>query len=137
MYSIGELANKTGVKIPTIRYYEKIGLIAEPHRSEGNQRRYEKEGLERLLFIKHARQLGLSLEDIHELIQLSSKPEQSCKSAHDIANRHLEMIKQKIANLKRLQKELKRISSLSDKGHVGECKLIEALADHSLCSGEH
>ncbi|MCF6344338.1 MAG: helix-turn-helix domain-containing protein [Devosiaceae bacterium] len=137
MYLIGELSKQTGVKIPTIRYYEEMGLIEKPHRTSGNQRQYEREGLERLSFIKHARDLGLSIEDIRELVDLSSSPEKSCKQAHEIAHHHLQFIKAKISKLRKLEKELKRIALLDDEGHVGKCKIIASLADHRLCKGEH
>ena len=64
MFSIGSLSKQTGVKVPTIRYYEQIGLIDPAERTEGNQRRYRKEALQRLGFIKHARELGFSIETI-------------------------------------------------------------------------
>lgn len=64
MFSIGQLSKRTGVKIPTIRYYEQMGLIDAPERSEGNQRRYTKDGLGRLSFIRHSRDLGFLIEDI-------------------------------------------------------------------------
>jgi len=137
MLFIGELSRKTGVKITTIRYYEQMGLIAKPDRSNGNQRRYEWADLERLSFIKHGRDLGLPIDDIRELVELSLRPEQSCKEAHEIAGRHLLFVKKRVAKLKRLEKELKRIVAMSDDGCVGECKIIHSLADHSLCSGEH
>ncbi|WKL26959.1 MerR family transcriptional regulator [Sinorhizobium meliloti] len=75
MYTIGDLSRRTGVKIPTIRYYEQMGLLAAPERSEGNQRRYEKRELETLAFIRHARDLGLSIEAIRDLLALSEHPE--------------------------------------------------------------
>ncbi len=137
MYSIGQLARKTGVKITTIRYYEKIGLLDEPYRNQGNQRIYEKEGLERLSFIRHARELGLSIEDIRELIKLGNHPEESCAQAHKIADKQLQLVKNRLKKLKKLEKELKRIAAMSDEGQVGKCKIIASLADHSLCSGEH
>ncbi|NKB54435.1 MAG: MerR family transcriptional regulator [Rhizobiaceae bacterium] len=137
MYSIGELARRTGVKIPTIRYYEQMGLMEPPERSSGNQRRYTQHGLERLSFIRHARQLGLSIEDIRELVDLSQRPERPCHEAHQIAARHLENLQARIAKLKKLEKELKRITGGSDTGQVGACHVIRALADHSLCDGDH
>ena len=69
MLSIGELSKRTGVKIPTIRYYEQQGLIDAPERSEGNQRRYEPAQLERLSFIKHARDLGIPIGSVKELFK--------------------------------------------------------------------
>ena len=70
MFSIGELSKRTKVKVPTIRYYEEMGLLAEAERTRGNQRRYDKAGLERLSFIRHARDLGFSIEAISSLIEL-------------------------------------------------------------------
>ncbi len=74
MFSIGELSRRTKVKVPTIRYYEEMGLLAEAERTSGNQRRYDKAGLERLSFIRHARDLGFSIEAISSLIELQEHP---------------------------------------------------------------
>ena len=70
MYSIGTMSKTTGVKVPTIRYYEDIGLLSEPGRNAGNQRRYDQDGMDALGFIKHARDLGFALDDIRALMQL-------------------------------------------------------------------
>ena len=136
MFSIGDLARKTGVKVPTIRYYEKMGLIGALERTQGNQRRYAQAGLQRLSFIRHSRELGFSIEDIRELLELSEHPEQSCGDAHGIAVRHLEDTRIRIKKLKRLEKELKRLSNC-DAISIHECAVIEALADHSLCESDH
>lgn len=136
MFSIGQLSKRTGVKIPTIRYYEQMGLIDAPERSEGNQRRYTKEGLSRLSFIRHSRDLGFSVEDIRGLIELSQHPEKPCDDAHSIAVQHLKEVQEKIAKLRRLERELKRISKC-DAGNVADCAVIETLADHRLCETEH
>ncbi len=136
MYSIGDLARITGVKVPTIRYYEQSELLAAPARSSGNQRRYTDEELQRLSFIRHSRELGFSIDDIRELLDLSVHPDKPCSDAHGIAVRHLADTQTKIAKLKRLEPELKRISKC-DAESVAECAVIEALADHRLCSTEH
>jgi len=136
MLSIGELSKRVGVKIPTIRYYEQMGLIDAPERSEGNQRRYSLAGMERLLFVRHSRELGFSIDNIRELLGLSQHPERPCRDAHGIAFRHLSDIRVKIAKLKRLERELERISNC-DADSVADCAVIEALADHSLCKAEH
>jgi DNA-binding transcriptional MerR regulator len=78
MLSIGALSKRVGVKIPTIRYYEQVGLLPEPERSESNQRRYDGGGVDRLGFIRHARDLGFSIQAIRELIYLSEQPDRSC-----------------------------------------------------------
>lgn len=136
MFSIGQLSKQTGVKIPTIRYYEQMGLIDVPERSEGNQRRYNKEGLSRLSFIRHSRDLGFSVENIRGLLELSQHPEKPCGDAHSIAVQHLKDVQDRIAKLRRLERELKRISKC-DAGSVADCAVIETLADHGLCETEH
>ena len=136
MFSIGQLSKQTGVKIPTIRYYEQMGLIDAPERSEGNQRRYTRDGLSRLSFIRHSRDLGFSVEDIRGLLELSQHPEKPCDDAHSIAVQHLKDVQEKIAKLRRLERELKRISKC-DAGNVADCAVIETLADHRLCETEH
>lgn len=136
MFSIGQLSKQTGVKIPTIRYYEQMGLIDAPERSEGNQRRYTREGLSRLSFIRHSRDLGFSVEDIRGLLELSQHPEKPCGDAHNIAVQHLKDVQDRIAKLRRLERELKRISKC-DADNVADCAVIETLADHGLCETEH
>jgi len=132
LFSIGQLSKRTGVKIPTIRYYEQMGLIDVPERSEGNQRRYTADGLSRLSFIRHSRDLGFSIEDIKGLLELSQHPEKPCHDAHGIAVQHLKNVQDRIAKLRRLERELKRVSQC-DANSVAECAVIETLADHSLC----
>ena len=136
MFSIGQLSRRTGVKIPTIRYYEQMGLIDAPERSEGNQRRYTNDGLSRLSFIRHCRALGFTIEDIKEFIELSQHPEKPCVDAHSIAVQHLEAVRERIAKLQRLEQELTRISKC-DAGNIAECAVIETLADHGLCETKH
>ena len=114
-----------------------MGLIDAPERSAGNQRRYSKQEFERLAFIKHARDLGLSIQAIRELIELSAHPEQPCNNADRIARDHLAAIRDRIAKLRCLETELERIASGCKTGHVGDCYVIRALSDHSLCDREH
>ena len=138
MFSIGELSKRTKVKVPTIRYYEEMGLLSEPERTEGNQRRYDAAGLERLSFIKHARDLGFSIEAISALIELQSHPDRSCQAATEIALSQLSDVKAKIKRLKALEKELIRISKGCDGEGVSEdCYVLASLADHKLCLHAH
>ena len=138
MFSIGELSKRTKVNVPTIRYYEEMGLLSEPERTEGNQRRYDAAGLERLSFIKHARDLGFSIEAISELIELQSHPDRSCQAATEIALSQLSDVKAKIKRLKALEKELVRISKGCDGEGVSEdCYVLASLADHKLCLHAH
>lgn len=136
MFSIGQMSQRTGVKVPTIRYYEDIGLLPCHGRSTGGQRRYDQDGLERLSFIAHARALGLPLSSIRALLELSQHPELHSDKAHDIAHKHLQDVQARIASLQRLEVELQRITQLCD-GTNSPCKLLDALADHSQCNAPH
>jgi len=137
MYSIGELSRKTGVKVPTIRYYEQIGIVEEPGRTSGNQRRYKEADLNRLGFVRHARDLGLPLEAIRALIALGEYPEKSCTDADRIAGAQLAEVRQRIDKLRRLEAELQRIATGCKSGTVSECYVLQSLANHDLCGGEH
>jgi len=137
MLSIGKMSTRTGVKVPTIRYYEEIGLLEEPGRNTGNQRRYAQGDLERLSFIKHARDLGLGISAVRGLINLHNHPDRSCSEAHIIAETHLENVRNKLKKLKRLEKELHRITTHAHDDTIEDCSIIRTLADHRLCSGEH
>ena len=138
MFSIGQLSKQTSVKVPTIRYYEEIGILEPAIRTEGNQRRYDAAGLERLSFIRHARELGFSIEAITSLIELQEHPDQSCSEATAIASAQLTDVRVKIRKLKMLEKELARISTGCDgDGVSADCYVLKALADHKLCQREH
>ena len=135
--SIGELARRTSVKVPTIRFYEQIGLVAPPPRTEGNQRRYGKAEVDRLNFIRHARELGFEVDDIRELLAMSAEPQASCHAADSIARNHLAEVERRIAALEALKGELGRMIEECGHGRICDCRIIEALADHSLCQGDH
>jgi DNA-binding transcriptional MerR regulator len=125
---IGEAAQKTGVKIPTIRYYEQIELLPAPVRTDGNRRLYQETELRRLSFIRHARELGFDLEAIRALLSLQDHPEQSCASADAIARTRLAEVRQRIARLKALEDELTRMIDECARGRIAECRVIETLA---------
>lgn len=138
MYSIGMLSKRTGVKVPTIRYYEDCGVLEEPGRSAGGQRRYDAAALERLSFVRHARDLGFSLEAIKALISLQGHPDRSCAEAGALADAQLRDVQGKIARLLRLEVELQRISDgCSGQGSLEECYVLRSLGDHGACSAEH
>ncbi len=137
MLSIGQMARRSGVKVPTIRYYEQVGLMTVPTRTQGNQRRYSKVDFEQLNFIKHARDLGLSINATRELIELSRKPNQSCAKVNRIAVNHLNTVRDKIKRLLRLEHELERIALGCDNGIVQDCYVLRSLIDHRLCADEH
>ena len=128
-YTIGQLADLTGAKVVTIRYYEQIGVLPVPARTSGNYRVYDREHLRRLQFIRRSRDLGFSLDQIRAMLRLSSDDAPSCAEICAITARHLEDIEKKVRDLKRLAAELRRIhSSCSGSKRMAECRIIEALS---------
>lgn len=135
--TIGNLAKRTGVKVQTIRYYETIGLLPAPDRTDGNQRRYDDGSANTLRFIRHARDLGFEIAQIRDLLTLAGHPERPCADADAIARLHLDHVEQRIAILKSLRGELKRMVRQCSGGRVATCRVIESLADHAHCQTEH
>lgn len=126
--TIGDLARSTGVKIETIRYYEKIGLLAKPARTSGNYRAYGPEHLNRLSFIRRSRDLGFSLDQVRALLGLADQRDRSCESVDAIAIKHLAEVDRKIADLRALRRELGSLVKQCRCGTVAECRVIEALS---------
>lgn len=134
MLSIGKLGDAAGVKVPTIRYYEQVGLLPPPDRSAGNQRLYGRATLNRLRFIRHARDLGFPLDAIRDFLSLSDRPDQSCAAADAIARVQLADVRARIARLQALEGELERMVAHCAHGTIADCRVIEVLSDHSLCA---
>ncbi|AXS39477.1 helix-turn-helix domain-containing protein [Breoghania sp. L-A4] len=128
-YSIGDLARATDTRVNTIRFYEQRGLLPEPPRSDGGQRRYDRAHLDRLAFIRHGRALGFSLDAIAELLALSDDPDAPCAQADQIARGHLAAVEKRISQLQALHSELTRITRACQGGSIGDCRIIEALSD--------
>jgi DNA-binding transcriptional MerR regulator len=131
--SIGRLAKEAEVKVPTIRFYEQIGLMPTPARTQSDQRVYGPEAIQRLRFIRHARLLGFEIKDIEALLGLADRPNLPCAEADRIAQDHLEAVDQKIDQLTRLRAELVRMTTNCGLGIAADCKVIEVLSDHRLC----
>jgi DNA-binding transcriptional MerR regulator len=137
MLSIGALSRATGVKVPTIRYYEAIGLLPEAGRSAGGQRRYDARAAGRLAFVAHARELGFPLGAIRDLLALADRPEASCEAADAIVRDRLADVERRIRRLTALRTELERMLAECDGGRVAECRVIEVLGDHAHCATDH
>lgn len=137
MFTIGQLSRATGVKVPTIRYYEQIGLLPEPERSEGNRRLYGQATRDRLAFIRHARDLGFPQDSIRELLKLSDHPARSCEAADEIARRQLIEVNARISRLNALRGELERMLAQCSCGTIADCRVIEVLGNHALCGQDH
>jgi DNA-binding transcriptional MerR regulator len=134
--AIGEAARQSGVKAPTIRYYEQIGLLLAPSRSEGNRRHFDDGDLRRLTFIRHARELGFEIDAIRTLLTLQDDPSQPCATADSIAKARLADVEQRIRSLTALKAELELMVDGCSHGHVATCRVIEVLADHGKCAHE-
>ena len=122
---IGELARRTGCNIETIRYYERIGLVPHPPRSAGRYRLYETEDVLRLVFVRRARELGFSLDEIRALLALSS--DGTCSDVRELAARHLADVRVKIADLRAMERALTEAVRRCDGGHLPGCPLIDTL----------
>ena len=130
--SIGDASRASGIKVPTIRYYEQIGLLPSPPRSEGNRRLFDEADLRRLRFIRHARELGFEIDPIRELLALAGEPDSPCEGADRIAQSHLADIDHKIARLTALRAEVARMTSCRHSS-IDRCRVIEVLGDHGHC----
>ena len=126
-YPIGQMSRETGVNIETIRYYERIGIMPKPDRTEGGNRQYDHDQLKRLFFIRRARGLGFSLEEIRGLFEMVDRKDFSCGEVHDLTVDHLASVQDKIANLRKLEKALKKMVSECSRGDVPECPILDTL----------
>jgi Cu(I)-responsive transcriptional regulator len=125
---IGELGKITGIKVETIRFYEQAGLLPKPSRTPNNYRSYGGDHVKRLSFIRRARELGIALDHVRELMTLSDDPNQSCAAVDEIARAHLAEVERKLADLDMMRVELTRILAACKSGRVGTCKIIETLS---------
>lgn len=132
MIKRGELGKATGCNIETIRYYEKIGLLLEPDRSAGGHRLYSKEDRARLGFILRSRDLGFSIEELKSLLSLVDSHGYSCGEVLELTRDHLTSVRQKIADLKKLERTLAGVSAQCEGGDVPECPIIDALFGHEV-----
>lgn len=132
-FSIGELSKMSGVKVPTIRFYEQIGLLPTARRSEANRRVYGDDEARRLRFIRHCRELGFEIDDIRALLDLAYDSQKSCAEADGIARKHLDETERRIAQLTALRDELHRMIEQCGHGRIAECRVIECLDDHANC----
>lgn len=134
-YAIGDLARQTGTKVETIRWYERDGIMPAPARTEGGHRLYTRTHLERLAFIRHARELGFPLDSVRALLALADDPERPCAEVDAIASEHLSAVRDRITRLHALEAELVRMLDRCGRGQVAECRVIQVLADqtHGHC----
>lgn len=126
--TIGHLAKETCTKVETVRFYEKTGLLPVPARTDGNYRAYTADHLNRLSFIRRARDLGFSLEQVRELLALADDRSRSCSAIDAIATEHRLEVERKIRDLQALKAELDNLIDQCCRGTVAECRIIETLS---------
>jgi MerR family transcriptional regulator, mercuric resistance operon regulatory protein len=124
---IGELSRLTGVNIETIRYYEKIKMLRPPPRTEGGRRIYGPAETRVLAFIRRGRELGFGLEDIRALIALGAPGKASCADVREIAAHHLDNIRAKIADLRKLERLLSKTIAQCSGNRVPDCPVLDIL----------
>ncbi|MBT3371504.1 MAG: helix-turn-helix domain-containing protein [Rhodospirillaceae bacterium] len=125
--SIGALSKRTGVHLETVRYYENIGIMPAPPRSPAGHRRYDREHLKRLTFVKRSRELGFTLKEIRALLALVDGGDYTCGEVHELTVSHLHDVREKIADLQRLETTLAEISEQCADGTIPDCPFIETL----------
>jgi DNA-binding transcriptional MerR regulator len=133
--TIGALAEKTGCNVPTIRYYEEIGLVPKASRRPGGHRFYGEADLRRLTFIRRCRDFGFSVEQVRTLVTLTDDPNRNCYEARDLAQVHLDQVRQKLAELRALESSLEAFVDTCTMGCSGgpgtQCAILEDLGEPS------
>ena len=134
LLKIGELADRAGVGVQTIHYYERLGLLPKPDRSAANYRLYRSDSLRRVQFIKKAQALGFTLEEIKEILDLREHGSDPCRCVADVGKQHLQEVDARIAALQKFRRELAAVVPQWEKATsrqrkcAGEfCDLIERL----------
>ncbi len=126
--SIGQLASRAQVKVDTVRYYERRGLIPEPPRLESGYRQYPQEAIARIQFIKRAKGLGFSLREISDLFALRRDPHTTCNDIRKRAETKIKDVQAKIIDLQRIETALARlVASCTGYGPTSDCPILEAL----------
>ncbi|MBN9597126.1 MAG: helix-turn-helix domain-containing protein [Afipia sp.] len=125
--TIGALSARSGVNIETIRYYEKIGVMPSPTRSASGYRIYGPEHVRRLHFVRRGRELGFGLDELRGLLRLVDGHTYTCEEVHALTVEHLTDIRQKIADLRRLERVMSDMAAQCTRDQVPECPIIDAL----------
>jgi MerR family mercuric resistance operon transcriptional regulator len=128
-FPIGVLSAESGVNIETIRYYEKIGLIPAPPRTEGHQRVYDSAHLKRLTFIRRGRELGFSLDQIRELLGLVRGHDLTCAKVKAMTEEHVADIRRKVKDLRKLERVLMDLAAKCNGNAVPDCPILDALSN--------
>ncbi len=127
--TIGVMSKETGCKIETIRYYERIGVMPNPPRTAGGHRLYPTEHLKRLNFVRRSRELGFTLKQVRELLDLVDSDSYSCDEVRGITELHLGEVRRRIADLQVLEVVLSETVARCIGESAPDCPVIDALFD--------
>lgn len=128
--TIGQLSRQTGVNIENIRYFEKVGLLPAPPRTEGGHRSYGTEHVQTLAFIRRGRQLGFTPDEVRALLELRQPGKASCCEVQEIAAHHLDRVRAKISDLTRLERLLAKTTDRCSGDAAPECPVLDMI-DHT------
>ncbi|WP_010483378.1 MerR family transcriptional regulator [Pseudomonas sp. S9] len=135
-FTISALSRQSGVNLETIRFYERSGLLPEPQRTASGYRHYQDADVRRVLFIRRGRELGFSLDEIRNLLDLANRPQSPCAEADQLVQSHLVTIEARIRDLQKMQAELSRMAKCTS-SEAGHCRLLEALDNRQCCAPLH
>jgi Cd(II)/Pb(II)-responsive transcriptional regulator len=125
---IGELARRAGSQPETVRYYERMGLLPQPERSQGNYRLYDEQCLERLQFIRNCRAMGIPLDEIRRLLYFRDRPELVCDEVNRLLDMHIARLRVQISNLQGLEHHLCALRDCCDTPRTaGDCGILAGL----------
>src|SRR6266581_5971134 len=131
--TIGQVATAAAVNIQTIRYYERRGLFTAPRRTPSGYRQYAQDAVTRLRFIRHAQELGFSLEEIQELLALRVRHGAACDPVEQKTRQKIELVERKIRNLQRIRHTLEQLAeACASRKPTDDCPILEALEDHAV-----
>ena len=127
---IGELADQTSCQVETIRYYERIGMLAPPTRSPNNYRSYGDAHVERLLFIRHCRALDMTLDEVRVLLKFRDQPEEDCDGVNELLDKHIGHVVERIAALSALEQQLRELRGQCQTADASRaCGILHALSE--------
>jgi Cd(II)/Pb(II)-responsive transcriptional regulator len=137
---IGELASQAGCDVQTVRFYEREGLLDKPGRDVSGYRRYDERALTRVRFIRHCRSLDIPLPHVKNLLAFAARPDQSCGEVNELLDEHIGLVRQRIASLKTLEKQLVSLRKSCDGDISHPCAILKsfmsaAQAESCACHG--
>ena len=131
--TIGQVARAADVNVQTIRYYERRGLVTTPRRTPSGYRQYAEDAVSRLRFIKHAQELGFSLQEIQDLLGLRVRHAAACDAVERKTRQKIDVVQQKIRDLQRMKRTLQRLAAAcAARRPTDDCPILEALEDHGV-----